>query len=233
VDDAPPYRDALTAEWARRDRHANAADAVHSALQRLIVSGVLEPGTRLGEEDFARLFDVSRTPIREAFLRLEAEHLARRTSGRSLEVAGVTADEILEVYAVRVAVVGLAGRLAAESARPQDIEGLRWLNARLRDAIAAGADPMALSAINHEFHEAIAKAGRNAFLLEVMTSVHDRIRRFRGTTLADPARPGEVIAEHERLIDAIATRDPDRAEAVAKAHMVRAMEVRIQLLRAR
>ena len=230
VEDSADVLDEIAAQWDRRDRHVGAAHAVHDTVRRLIVSGVLKPGTRLGEEDYARQFSVSRTPVREAFLRLETEHLAERNAGRSLVVAGVTSDEILEIYVVRVAVDGLAARLAAESARPQDVATLRWLNGQLRDA-AATADPMHMASINLQFHEAVCKAGRNSFLLDLMTTVHDRVRRFRGTTFSHPNRPDEAIDEHERLIDAIEARNADLAEQLARTHMTNAMEIRIRLLR--
>lgn len=221
---------ALASLWERRDRHVGAANAVHDTVRRLIVSGQLAPGTRLGEEDFARQFNVSRTPVREAFLRLEAERLAERTTGRSLIVAGVTPDEILEIYQVRVAVDGLAARLAAESARPRDITNLRWLNDRIEAASVEG-DHAAMASINLQFHEAICKAARNTFLLDLMMTVHDRARRFPGTTFSDPDRPGTALEEHRSIIAAIEDRQADDAERLARSHMSNAMEVRIRLLR--
>jgi DNA-binding GntR family transcriptional regulator len=222
--------EAIAAYWDRRDRHVGAANAVHDTVRRLIVSGVLAPGTRLGEEDYARHFSVSRTPVREAFLRLEAERLAERSGGRSLVVAGVTPDEILEIYVVRVAVDGLAARLAAETARPQDIANLRWINDQLREASVAGDAPR-MATINLQFHEEVCKSGRNTFLLDLMITVHDRARRFPGTTFSDGSRPAEAIAEHERMIDAIERREADEAERLARLHMTNAMETRIRLLR--
>lgn len=222
--------EAIAAFWDRRDRHVGAANAVHDTVRRLIVSGVLKPGTRLGEEDYARHFSVSRTPVREALLRLEAERLAERSSGRSLVVAGVTPDEILEIYVVRVAVDGLAARLAAESARPQEIANLRWLNDQLREASVEG-DATRMAAINLQFHEAICKSGRNSFLLDLMITVHDRVRRFPGTTFSYGSRPVEALEEHDRMVDAIERREADEAERLARQHMTNAMGIRIQLLR--
>lgn len=225
-------REVVAALWDRRDRHLGAADAVHATIRKLIVSGLLAPGTRLGEEDFAKHFAVSRTPVREAFLRLSAERLVERNSGRSLVVAGVTTDEILEIYVVRQAVDGLAARLAAETARPQDVATLRWINDRLREAAAAG-DLRTMATVNLQFHEAVCKAGRNSFLLELMQMVHDRARRFPGTTFSQPGRPDSAIREHEAMIEAIEGRRADDAEQLAGEHMARAMEVRIRLLRDR
>jgi DNA-binding GntR family transcriptional regulator len=216
--------------WERRDRQLSASHAVHDTIREMILSGVLAPGTRLGEEDFAKYFAVSRTPVREALLRLQTERLVGRSQGRSLMVASVTTDEILEIYVVRQAVDGLAARLAAESARGQDVATLRWLNQRLSEAAAAG-DPEMMVVINLQFHEAVCQAGRNDFLLSLMVTVHDRARRFPGTTFSRVGRPAAAVAEHEAMILAIEERRIDDAERLARQHMANAMEVRIQLLR--
>jgi DNA-binding GntR family transcriptional regulator len=206
-----------------------ASQHIHRTIRDAVIRGELAPGTRLGEDDVARRFAVSRTPVREAFLRLEAERLVQRV-GRGLVVASVTPEEILEIYAVRQVVDGLAARLAAEAARPQDIEQLRWLNGRVREA-ATAQDADAMSALNLDWHEAVCAAGRNSFLLELMEMVHDRVRRFPGTTFSVGSRPAKAIAEHEAIIDAIERRDAGEAERLARLHMQHAMAVRIQLLR--
>ena len=173
---------------------------------------------------------MSRTPVREAVLRLEAERLAERNSRRGLVVAGVTPEEILEIYVVRQALDGLAARVAADSARAADIANLRWLNDELRKALPS-APINTLSRINLAFHEAMYKAGHNEFLLELIRTAHDRVRRFPGTTLSAPDRPQAVVNEHDEIISAIEQRDGDRAEAIASRHMGRAMEIRIELYR--
>ena len=208
------------------------SDAVYRTIREAILQGTLSPGARLGEEDLARRFAVSRTPVREAVLRLEAERLAERNSRRGLTVAGVTPEEILEIYVVRQALDGLAARVAAESARPADIAELRWLNDELRSAVSS-APIDTLSRLNLAFHEAMYKAGHNEFLLELIKTAHDRVRRFPGTTLSQPDRPQAVVQEHAEIIDAIERRDGQRAEEIASRHMGRAMEIRMQLYRER
>ena len=213
--------------WERRDQDAAVSDAVYRTIREAILLGTLPTGARLGEEDLARRFNVSRTPVREAVLRLEAERLAERNSRRGLVVAGITSDEILEVYAVRQALDGLAARLAAESGRPSDIAQLRWLNDELRTVVGSGSLPEQ-QRINLAFHEAMYKAGHNAFLLELIRTAHDRVRRFPGTTLSQAGRPEAVVAEHDEIIGAIERRDGGQAEEIARRHMGQAMEIRIQ-----
>jgi len=221
------HAEVLDGLWERRDQDAAVSDAVYRTIREAILLGRLVPGSRLGEEDLAKRFEVSRTPVREAVLRLEAEHLAERNSRRGLVVAGITSDEIVEVYAVRQALDGLAARLAAESGRPTAIAQLRWLNDQLRTTVASGS-LAEQQQINLEFHEAMYKAGHNEFLLELIRTAHDRVRRFPGTTLSNAGRPEDVVKEHDEIIDAIEGRDGARAEEIASRHMGRAMEIRIQ-----
>jgi len=216
--------------WNGRDRQLAASQAVYETVRTLILSGALAAGGRLGAEEFAKQLGVSRTPVREAFLRLEAERLVERHNSRNLVVASVDAEEILETYVVRIAMEGLSARLAAESARPQDIADLRWLNGRFREASEAG-DVPAMAKRNLEFHEAIGKAGHNGFLLGLLSTVHDRVRRFPGTTLSRPDHASLAVKEHDDIIAAIQARDPELADQLSREHMTHALKVRIEMTR--
>src|SRR3954454_8143439 len=114
----------LAALAPTRDAHsavANAADSVYLTLREAIVDGQLEPGDSLIEWHVARQFGTSRTPVREALLRLEAEGLAFRVPRRGLVVRQLSEHEVLEVYAVRLELEGLAAREAAREALASDI----------------------------------------------------------------------------------------------------------------
>src|SRR5258705_13669391 len=121
----------LVALWRRYETEPVASDAIYATLREAILAGVLPAGERLAELQLAALFNRSRTPVREAILRLESEHLADRSGRRGFVVGGITRDEILEVYAVREVIDGLAARLAAQGCLPTDLDHLAWLNRRL------------------------------------------------------------------------------------------------------
>src|SRR5919198_1883941 len=131
---------ALAPNWQAHSAVANAADSVYHTLRGAIVEGQLDPGDSLIEWHVARQFGTSRTPVREALLRLESEGLAYRVPRRGLIVRQLTEHEVLEVYAVRIELEGLAGREAAREAEPADIAHLRWVNQKLADAIRRGED---------------------------------------------------------------------------------------------
>ena len=220
---------ALSDLWKQYRDHHNAAEAVHMTLREAILHGVLRAGQPLGEIQLAEIFSRSRTPIREAILKLESERLATRVPRGGLVVGEITREEILEVYAVREMLDGLSARLAAQGILPQELDRLVWLNDRIRVAAAAG-ERKAMIQLNIEFHEAICQAGRNSLLQEFMRRIHEWVRRFEDTTMSVPGRGLAAVGEHEALIEAIRQRDPDKAERIAREHMSRARQIRISML---
>ncbi|GIF56160.1 GntR family transcriptional regulator [Asanoa iriomotensis] len=214
--------------WQERRTREGSSDAVYGTLREAILSKALTPGPQLAEEDLARVFGVSRTPIREAILRLETERLVERSSGRRVAVARISPAEILEIYDVRVALDGVAAELATQRATPPDIAQLRWINEKMIASGQAG-DYAGVSALSLDFHDWIAKASGNGFLLSQIRVVHDRVRRFERTTLQHPGRLGSAAEEHERLLDAIASGDVDRATSLARAHMLNAKKIRLAM----
>lgn len=224
----PTWASKVIGFWKDVGPGMSSSDAIHATLRRAIVEGVLPPGERLAENQLAAIFKRSRTPIREATVRLESERLAEYLPRQGLVVATIGRDEILEVYAVRSVLDGLAARLAAEGMPTAEYDHLVWLNAHLRTAAEAG-DYENVLHLNIEFHEAICRASRNAVLLQYLKQINDRVGRFRGSVLSYPGRAVEAVAEHDALLHAIAQRDPDEAERIARAHMVRAMQLRIAM----
>jgi DNA-binding GntR family transcriptional regulator len=211
-----------------------AADGVYEALRDAIVTRRLEPGDRLAEEQLAKQFGVSRTPVREALLRLEAEQFAARVARRGLVVRPIPEREVLEVYAVRAALDGLAASLAAEQATPPDVARIRWISRQIGEA-GERSDYARMATLNIELHEAICDVARNGMLLLFMRQIHDWVRRFGSadTTFTHPGRASTAVDEHERVIDAIEAGNGDLAGQLAREHMNRAREVRIAMLRER
>jgi DNA-binding GntR family transcriptional regulator len=211
-----------------------AADAVYDALREAIVGKRLLPGDRLAEEQLARQFGVSRTPVREALLRLETEQFAARVARRGLVVRPIPESEVLEVYAVRAALDGLAASLAAEQATPPDRARLRWLNQLIAES-ASESDFAKMADLNIQLHEALCESAHNGMLLQFMRQIHDWVRRFgeADTTFSRPGRASQAMAEHETIVDAIEAGDAERAGHLAREHMNRARVARITMLRER
>ena len=215
--------------WRSHRATANASEAVYLALRDAITAGTVKPGEHLAEPGIAESLGISRTPIREALLRLETERFVERTAGRRLVVAEVSPEEVLDVYAVREVLNGLAARLAAENASTTDLIRLRRLHREMKWAFDDG-DIARMARLNFEFHDAVCGASRNAFLLEMLRQAHDTHHRYPGSTFSLPDRAVGSIDEHDEILQAIEDRDGPRAAELAQRHTARAREARIAML---
>jgi DNA-binding GntR family transcriptional regulator len=208
--------------------NGSTADAIHDAVAEGILSRVLPPGWRLGEERLASLFSVSRTPVREALMRLESESLAARNRRSGLVVANVSAEQILEIYVIREALDGIAARQAAHFNSPVDIAALVRINDALAAAAAEGAYER-MASLNVEFHTALARASRNEMLQRFIDQVHQAVRRFQRTTFSEAGRADEAVREHIAIIEAVKKQDESAAEEAARRHMQHALTVRMAM----
>jgi DNA-binding GntR family transcriptional regulator len=221
---------ALESTWQSHTSVANAADSVYNTLRDAIVDGQLDPGDSLIELHVARQFGTSRTPVREALLRLETEGLAFRVPRRGLIVRRVSEHEILEVYAVRIELEALAAREAAREAQPSDIAQLRWANQRLVEALNTG-DLASVPTLTNEFHQLLAVAARNTMLRRFIMQSQDWTRRVGTSTVPLPGRRQSAVKEHERIVDAIAAGDAERAERLARDHIATGREYQLATVR--
>jgi len=200
---------------------------VYEKLCDAISEGRFAPGTRLGEEEIARLFGVSRTPVREALQRLQARRLLAIGAGRSLVVAQLTVQQVLELYAMREILEGSAARFAAQHASDAEIALLRRLH---KDFMEAWNQPERLVPLNRRFHQAIYEAAHNRYLGQALKDLNDAFALLQSNTFRIPNRPRESNAEHLKIINAIAERDPDRAEQAAREHIQFAQRTRFERL---
>lgn len=222
---------ALLRRWqatSEEQEWSSIAEAVRTTLFGAIVDRELPPGWRLSEERLAALFKVSRTPIREALTSLASTNLALRDQRGTLRVGAITAEQILDVYAVRCALEGLGASLAASTSTPRLIARLRELN-RLCGEAAEREAFSEMARWNFEFHSAIAAGTGNEMLIRFSEDVHNWVKRIRTTTLSE-GRAHDAVAEHEAIIDAIENREPELAERLAREHMYRAEQIRIQMI---
>jgi DNA-binding GntR family transcriptional regulator len=226
---SPDVAKRLRALWDQQTVDGATSDVVYNALHEAIVMTILPAGQWLGEVQLARLFEVSRTPVREAILRLESDHLAVRIPRRGLVVSKITPQETIDVYVVREAIDGLAAALAAEMATPAEISNLEWVNQQFASAAEAG-DLATLAETNLRFHEAVAAASHNALPITFVKHIHRLVRRFSSTTFAHPGRAAEAAAAHQSIIQAIGEHDTERARTIAMKDMAVARRIRVSML---
>jgi DNA-binding GntR family transcriptional regulator len=201
------------------------AQDAYSLILEAIDGGTYRPGDRLVESELADRFGVSRTPIREALQRLETQSLLTR-DGRSLIVASLDHNQLAELYVVRGTLEGLAARLAARHATPEEVRVLRDM---LEADRALVNDPKALSRANRRFHKQIHLASHNRFLVQQLDLVHRSMALLATTSLAAEGRSRDTLAEHEEIVRAIEAGDGDAADKALRDHISKAFVTRLKL----
>ncbi len=197
----------------------------YSLILEAIDAGTYSPGDRLVESELAERFGVSRTPIREALQRLETQSLLTR-DGRSLIVASLDHNQMAELYVVRTELEGLAARLAAQHATPEEIRVLREM---VEEDRALLGDPQALARANRRFHKQIHLASHNRYLVQQLDLVHRSMALLASTSLAAEGRGDRALAEHDRIVACLEAHDGDGAYEALKVHISKAFETRLRL----
>jgi DNA-binding GntR family transcriptional regulator len=187
--------------------------------------GEFQPGDRLVESELAERFGVSRTPIREALQRLETQGVVAR-DGRSLVVSSLDHDQLGELYVVRAELEGLAARLAARHAAPEEVRVLWDMARKDRELVDR---PELLARANRRFHRQIHLASHNRYLIQQLEMVHRSMALLATTSLAAEGRGPKALEEHEAIVRAIEARDGDAADAAIRAHISHAFETRLKL----
>ena len=164
----------------------------YSLILDAIDVGTYRPGDRLVESELAERFGVSRTPVREALQRLETQSLLAR-DGRSLIVASLDHNQTAELYAVRGELEGLAARLAARNATPEEVRVLRDM---VEEDDALVHDPSALSRANRRFHKQVHLSSHNRYLVQQLDLVYRSMALMATTSLAAKGRGEIAQAEH-------------------------------------
>jgi DNA-binding GntR family transcriptional regulator len=204
---------------ARRDGSAaDGASGVVHEIRAAIIRGELSPNERLVELELAQRYSTSRGAVRVALLELVNEGLVDREPHRGARVRAVSQDEAIEIAEVRTVIEGLCARKAAERILPQEADELRQLVASMEDTAAVG-DLMAYSALNGRLHGRIAVISRHGVAGRIVERMRNQSvsRQFRLSLV--PGRASVSVAEHAAVVEAVASRDPDRAEQAMREHL--------------
>ncbi|WP_067274246.1 GntR family transcriptional regulator [Streptomyces jeddahensis] len=195
-----------------------AADRVYHHVKRSVLERVYEGGTLLTEGELAEAVGVSRTPVREALLRLEVEGLIKLYPKKGALVLPVSAQEIADVVETRLLVEEHAARKAVP-ASPQLIARLEELLEKQKEQAAAG--DLAEAAITDRcFHAEIVRSGGNEILSRLYDQLRDRQLRMGVAVLhSHPDRIAKTLVEHQEILDALRSGDGEAAVAVVHRHV--------------
>lgn len=201
-------------------REHSLATLAQQELERRIVSGEMAAGAKLNEVDVATTLGMSRGPVREAFRALSQAGLVRVEKNRGVFVRQILLEEADEYYEVRAALEGLIGRLAARRIAIDEIEQLRAVVRRMHQ-VQKSRRPEEYFALNVEFHDGLARAARNNALLANYRGVVNQLDLYRRATIARSAENIPLSTqEHEAIVEAVAARNEQRAEALLVEHVL-------------
>lgn len=208
--------------------HRPLRDKVVDELRRQIVQGAYAPGDRLTEDRLAEAFGVSRNPVREAIRVLEAEGFVVAQPRRSVVVATLSAEDVRDLFDVRLALEPLAARLAAERAGPAAGTALREITG-VAEAAAAAGHLDRVAELNTRFHATICAHSGNVLLQSMTGTLHARLQWVYRQSAA--RRVTHSWAEHEGLRAGIEAGDGDKAAAEAADHVLNARAAALALVR--
>ncbi len=189
-----------------------------------IQDGSLKPSERVVEEEIASRLGISRTPVREALQRLEAEGLLVHESRKGLAIATLDHQMVVELYRMREVLEGAAAAFAAQQASGDEIGVLTELCAIERGLLH---DPSQGARHNRRYHQALYRTAHNRYLLKTLNSLTTALALLGNFTRQIEGRSEQTWQEHSAIAAAIASRDPAAAEAAARAHVRAAQRARL------
>ena len=202
---------------------SRASDTAYDKIRGYLLSGAAAPGSQLTEEQLADIAGVSRTPVRDAMRRLEAEMLLVRSPSKRIFVADWSRDDIDEMFTLRQMLEGHAANRAAQRLTPRDIDRLEEVNRDLHGAIAADPpDIVRFLNANRAFHQIITEAARSPRLAQVLAMLVEQPVVLRTARLYSIDDLRQSARDHDELIAAFRAGDAGWAEAVMGSHLRRA-----------
>lgn len=207
----------------------NAAIAV-DALRQLIFSGHLSAGSQHLESELALRLGMSRTPIREACLVLQAQGLVAVRARKGIRILPIAISDMAEIYDVLTALESMAAAQAASRALCED--DLTMLEQSIADmeAALAAKDRDAWADADDCFHTELVRLGGNIRVMSIVALMGDQVRRAKSVTLFMRPLPLQSNKDHRRVLEAILDQNAELAQSVHRAHRIAAKETLIGLL---
>ena len=207
---------------------AETGGSAYSSLHAAIRSGEFRPGDRLREVEIARRLGLSRTPVREALRRLEAEGIVEHEPRQGAVIRRLSHSEVVELYEMRLVLERTAAEMAAKHAAGAELDELDALN----EAMLAAATPAAAARENERFHQCLYMAARNRFLLTTARALSNALMLLGPTTLEGSQRLSDAHEQHRTIIAALRESDAAAAGKAAGAHIEASLRHRLRSLNA-
>jgi len=202
-------------------------DVVYDYLRTAIINGLIKPGERLVEKDYAEKFNISRTPVREALRKLELEGLVENIPRKGDIVKGIDVKDMLEIFSIRQALEPLVLKTAIENITPEDISNLQEA-VNTMDRSADYDDTTTLLNAFQNFHDILIRASNMPRLSAIIAQLKDYLGRFRTISLSNTIRRTQAINEHKEIMQAILAKDSNKAEKLIGSHLASARKALVE-----
>ena len=196
------------------------ADAVFERIESDILTGVYKRGEVLTETELSNALSVSRTPIREAIRRLEQENLLRETP-KGHEVVGITHQDILDIYDIRIKIEGVACRLCAERISDEALKEMREI-IELQEFYTFKNQADKIKGTDSRFHDLIFINSGSAVYQDILSSLHRKVQLCRKVSFSGTERAEKAVKEHLEIFKAIESRNGELAEKLMQNHIINA-----------
>ena len=210
--------DRLDRSLLREHSTTSARVQAYVALRAAIISGEMEPGRQLSENELAARLGVSRTPIREALVRLRDERLVEIVPQLGTFVTRISTIAVADAQFVREALECAAVREAAKKVRDQDLAGLEMI-IRGQEAAREANDYDRFYVLDDDLHRALCDLSGHEIAWSLSQRAKGHLNRIRRLSLPEPGYLMEIISEHRAVVAAVAEHDPDAAEAALRHHL--------------
>lgn len=202
---------------------ASLEEKVYDELSEAILSGKYRKGDALTETVLSKTLGVSRTPVRSALHRLAEEGLVEVVPNRGAVVIGVTEEDLIDIYRIRMRLEGLASAIAAEK---MSDEGKKKLleNVELSEFYMSKKDCERFKELDTDFHRIIYRATESRTLERILSDLHRNSKAYRKLSLTVPGRAEKTAEEHRGILDAILSGDAKKAEELTSAHIEHALK---------
>ncbi|UYO92577.1 GntR family transcriptional regulator [Pollutimonas sp. M17] len=200
-------------------RSESLTTVLQEKIERMILGGELKAGERINELALAQAFGVSRSPIREACRKLEQAGMVEIIKNRGMFVCSIDVQRAMDIYEIRGALAGLAGKLIVQRASDDDIAALRLMVQGMKDTVRSGGVAEYYRQ-NIAFHSALVRCTGNQRLVDMFLGTDKELHLYRHRSLVQPSGIAISNQEHDDIVEAIAARDAARAGRAFKRHVL-------------
>jgi len=222
----------MTTDGKTATRSAYAVDHVYEEVRQRILDGQFPSGTHLKESEIAAQLGVSRTPVRSALIRLDAEGFVEVIPNRGTFVAQWSEVDLEEIFGLRIQLEAFGAKLAASKIDGPQIAHLRKLADDMDEALEAQRKGYidVCTELNHEFHFSLLRATTNRRLIGLLTSIYELPLIHRTIASYSTEQLWRSWSQHRELIAAMESHDGDWADALMRAHLLASRDVTINAI---